>query len=258
MRTLVTLHVESGIATVTLDSPSNRNALSRQLVADCHDALDEIEAASGEDGSGVRAIVLTHVPPVFCAGADLKERSSGVPDSAPFVRLFTRLMDAPQPTIAAVKGPVRAGGVGLMAACDLVVVRHDVEFALTEVRLGLVAAMISVPIFRRVNAAHMAAAFLTGEKFSAEHARSVGLITHVGEDDEEVDRIVNELCEGVLLGAPTAVAVTKQVLHDVPGMPREEALAAMAQLSDTMFASDDAAEGMRAFAEKRPPRWQVR
>jgi methylglutaconyl-CoA hydratase len=256
MGDLVRLDVGGGVATITLDSPANRNALSRQLVAECNEALDAVEARADDDGNDVRAIVLTHTPPVFCAGADLKERAAGVPDSGPFVRLFTRLMDAPQPTIAAVKGPVRAGGIGLMASCDLVVVRGDVEFALTEVRLGLAAAMISVPIFRRVNSSHLAAAFLTGETFSTDHARGVGLVTHVAADDGGVDAAVAALCEGIMLGAPTAVAVTKQILRDVPTMPRDKALAAMAQLSDTMFASDDAAEGMRAFAEKRPPRWQ--
>ena len=215
---LVTLRVESAVATITLDSPANRNALSRQLVNECHEALDEIEVRAGDDGTDVRAIVLTHTPPVFCAGADLKERAGGVPDSAPFVRLFTRLMDSQQPTIAAVKGPVRAGGIGLMAACDLVVVRADVEFALTEVRLGLAAAMISVPIFARANPSQLSAAFLTGEKFSAGHAFSTGLVTHVGEDDRDVDDIVAGLCDGIRLGAPTAVAVTKQILRDVPGM----------------------------------------
>ena len=212
--------------------------------------------AAGEDASGVRAIVLTHTPPVFCAGADLKERAGGVPDSAPFVRLFTRLMDAPQPTIAAVKGPVRAGGIGLMASCDLVVVRDDVEFALTEVRLGLAAAMISVPIFRRVNSSHIAAAFLTGERFSAEHAR----------------RSVSSPMSAPTTRPSTAscVAVRGDRSRRTDGRRRHEADPATMcpachatrrwrrcrKLSDTMFASDDAAEGMRAFAEKRPPRWQ--
>ena len=115
----------------------------------------------------VRAIVLTHVPPAFCAGADLKERAAGVPDSRPIVRAFTRLMDADVPTIAAVKGPVRAGGIGLMASCDLVVVHRDVGFALTEVRIGVAAAIISVPILRRASGSRLAAAFLTGEPFDA-------------------------------------------------------------------------------------------
>ena len=154
--------------------------------------------------------MLTHTPPAFCAGADLKERASGPPDSGPVVRAFERLMDADVPTIAAVSGPARAGGIGLMASCDLVVVRRDVTFALTEVRIGVVAAIISVPIFRRVSPAHLAAAFLTGEPFDAEHARDVGLVTHVTDD---VTAVVDHLCAAIAGGAPGAVAATKRMLR---------------------------------------------
>ncbi len=249
---LVRLETADGVATITLDSPANRNALSRQLVADLHAALDGAEAAVA--AGDARAIVLTHTPPAFCAGADLKERASGPPDSAPVVRLFERLIDAAVPTIAAVSGPVRAGGIGLMASCDLVVVRSDVTFAFTEVRIGVVAAIISVPIFRRVVPAHLAAAFLTGEPFDAEHARRVGLVTHVTDD---VAAVVDDLCAGIVLGGPEAVAATKRMLRDAAtdGDRRDAAFAAMRALSDRHFQSAEAAEGMAAFAAKRSPAW---
>ena len=249
---LVRLETADGVATITLDSPANRNALSRQLVSDLHAALDGAEAAVA--AGDARAIVLTHTPPVFCAGADLKERASGPPDSAPVVRLFERLIDATVPTIAAVSGPVRAGGIGLMASCDLVVVRNDVTFAFTEVRIGVVAAIISVPIFRRVVPAHLAAAFLTGEPFDAEHARRVGLVTHVTDD---VAAVVDDLCAGIVLGGPEAVAATKRMLRDAAtdGDRRDAAFAAMRALSDRHFQSAEAAEGMAAFAAKRSPAW---
>ena len=136
--------VVDGIATITLDSQSNRNALSRQLLAELHDGIDLAEAGNA------RAIVLRHEGPAFCAGADLKERSAAPADSRPFVNALERLMDTERPTIAAVDGAVRAGGIGLMAACDLVVVHESTTFALTEVRIGVAAAIISVPILRRV------------------------------------------------------------------------------------------------------------
>ncbi|MGH9270291.1 MAG: enoyl-CoA hydratase-related protein, partial [Ilumatobacteraceae bacterium] len=117
---VVGVAVADGVATITLDSPGNRNALSTRLVADLIGALDVAEAAV-VDGT-VRSIVLTHTPPAFCAGADLKERRDEPPDSRPFVSVLSRLMDAEVPTIACVKGPARAGGIGLMASCDLVVV----------------------------------------------------------------------------------------------------------------------------------------
>ena len=145
---VVHVDIDDAIATITLDSQHNRNALSRQLLAELHQALDTAEAAEA------RAIVLTHRGPAFCAGADLKERSSqggtdrnseSNADSNPFVEALVRLMDTERPTIAAVNGAVRAGGIGLMAACDLVVVAASTTFALTEVRIGVAPAIISVP-----------------------------------------------------------------------------------------------------------------
>jgi enoyl-CoA hydratase/carnithine racemase len=248
---LVHVTVGDGVATITLDSPANRNALSSRLVGDLNAALDVAEAGIG-DGS-VRAIVLTHVPPAFCAGADLKERRAGPPDSAPMVGALRRLMDAEVPTIAAVTGAARAGGIGLMASCDLVVVQRDLTFALTEVRIGVAAAIISVPILRRASGSRLAAALLTGEVFDAEFARDVGLVTHVVDD---VDATVTALCAGIRMGAPRAVAETKRLLRTVPTMERDEAFERMRQLSDVLFQSPDAAEGMAAFAEKRPPSWQ--
>ena len=128
---VVECNVADGIATITLDSQHNRNALSRQLLADLHRSLDEAEAAD------VRAIVLTHRGPAFCAGADLKERAasgSAPADSSPFVGALKRLMDAACPTIAVVNGAVRAGGIGLMASCDLVVVHDSTTFAASPPR----------------------------------------------------------------------------------------------------------------------------
>jgi methylglutaconyl-CoA hydratase len=199
--------------------------------------------------------VLTHVPPAFCAGADLKERRTGPPDSAPMVRALQRLMDAEVPTIAAVEGPARAGGIGLLASCDLVVVRSDIVFALTEVRLGVAAAIISVPILRRASGSRLASAFLTGEPFDAAFACDVGLVTHVTDD---VPSTVAALCDGIKMGAPRAVAETKRMLRLVPTLDRAEAFERMRGLSDELFTGPDAAEGMAAFAEKRPPSWQSR
>ena len=122
-------------------------------------------------------------------------------------------MDAEVPTIAAVDGPARAGGIGLMASCDLVVVQRDLTFALTEVRIGVAAAIISVPILRRASGSRLAAAFLTGEPFDAAFARDVGLVTHVADD---VAATVAALCDGIRMGAPRAVAETKRMLRTVP------------------------------------------
>lgn len=248
MGELVRHELADGVATITLDSQHNRNALSSQLIRELAECLDEAEAADA------RAIVLRHEGPAFCAGADLKERSSasGPPDSTPMVDVMRRLMDTGRPTIAAVDGAVRAGGIGLMASCDLVVVDRSVTFALTEVRIGVAAAIISVPILRRVPPGKIAAAMLTGEVFDADEARSIGLVTHVSDD---VAATVAELCDGIRAGAPRAVRETKQLLHRVPTLDRDTAFDEMRALSDDLFAGPDAREGMAAFKEKRTPTW---
>jgi len=245
---LVHCVVEGGVATITLDSPSNRNALSRQLLDDLHTSLDQAEQP------GVRVTVLAHTPPVFCAGADLKERSAGdgsaiASSSALMVRAIERLGSENVPTIAAVNGPVRAGGVGLMAACDLVVVAPSVTFAFTEVRIGVAPAIISVPILARCGWSKLAAPFLTGEPFDAATARDMGLVTHVAED---VAATVEMLAAGILAGGPNAVSATRRILRGSSPDMRE-----MQALSESLFNSTEAAEGMRAFAAKSPPAWTV-
>ncbi len=240
--------VERGVATITLDSPSNRNALSRQLINELHAGIDAAEAAAA------RVIVLQHTGNTFCAGADLKERSSGPVDSGGMVGVLRRLSDGATVTIAAVDGAVRAGGVGLMASCDLVVVARDTTFAFTEVRIGVAPAIISVPILARVNAALLAAPFLTGETFDAADARAMGLITHISDN---VAATVATLVDGVLQGAPGAVAATKALLRRVPTLSRDAAYIEMQVLSEHLFQSHEATEGIGAFRERRAPSWQV-
>lgn len=247
--TVVHVEIVDQVATITLDSQHNRNALSRQLLAQLHASIDTAEAADA------RAIVLTHRGPAFCAGADLKERAtqgSDRADSSPFVSVLERLMDTSRPSIAAVHGAVRAGGIGLMASCDLVVVKETTTFALTEVRIGVAPAIIAVPILRRVSPSRIAASMLTGEAFDASEARSMGLVTHVTDD---VDATVAALCDGIRHGAPRAVAETKRLLHTVATMDRSAAFAEMGALSNELFTGPDAAEGMAAFREKRRPSW---
>lgn len=245
MGEFVRLETVAGRATITLDAQHNRNALSHQLLGELHECLDS--------AVGARVVVLRHEGPVFCSGADLKERADpNKVDSEPMARAMERLIDFDCPTIAAVKGAARAGGIGLMASCDLVVVAESVSFALTEVRIGVAPAVISVPILRRVSASRIAAAFLTGEPFDAVQALEWGLVTHVTGD---VDGTVDRLCDGVVEGAPGAVAATKRILRDVPSLDRATAFAQMRALSDELFTSPEGIEGIAAFREKRSPVW---
>jgi methylglutaconyl-CoA hydratase len=237
---LVDIETVDGIATITLNSPANRNALSQQLLADLHAALDAAEQHVA------RVVVLTHTAPVFCSGADLKERAGGKVDSTSYVRAIERLGCIAAPVIAAVDGPVRAGGLGVMAACDLVVVNPTITFALTEVRIGVAPAIVSAPLLQRCGWSKLAAAFLTGEAFDTTKALDMGLVTHITDD---VAATVGQLSRDILLGGPNALAITKALLR------RPHTMAELQAISESLFTSDEGREGMAAFAEKRPPRW---
>src|SRR5690606_3780786 len=159
MTELVHRNVEDGVATVTLDSPRNRNALSARLLAD----LDaHLKAALADDA--VRVIVLTGTGPVFCSGADLKEQRD--PDSAPVTAsmpdVLTMIWESPKPVVCRLNGTARAGGIGLVTACDFAIAPDTATFAFSEVRLGVVPAMIAVPVLRRVNPRAAAEYFMTG------------------------------------------------------------------------------------------------
>ncbi|MEP7201517.1 MAG: enoyl-CoA hydratase-related protein [Ilumatobacteraceae bacterium] len=240
MGQLVKAVVAGGIARITLDSPANRNALSQRLLADLHAALDTAEREAA------RVVVLTHTAPVFCAGADLKERAHGKVDSTSYVRAIERLGMIGSPVIAAVDGPVRAGGLGVMCACDLVVVNKSITFALTEVRIGVAPAIVSAPLLQRCSWSKLAGPYLTGEAFDADRALEMGLVTHV---TDNVEATVAELSRSILLGGPNAVAATKRLLR------RDHTMAELQALSESLFTSNEGREGMAAFAEKRPPRW---
>jgi methylglutaconyl-CoA hydratase len=248
MDPLVRLTGEGGVATVTLDSPRNRNALSRRLVAELREALT---AALGDEG--VRVIVLTGSGTVFCAGLDLKEQSAGEPppDVPGIVRL---IWDSPKPVVARLNGPARAGGLGLVTACDLAVAPDTATFAFTEVRLGVVPAMIAVTCLRRMDPRAAAEYFLTGEVFDARRAQEIGLVNRAVPAGE-LDATVAHYTGMLLRGAPQALAIAKTLPRVVPALEVEEGLARMAELSARCFASDEAKEGIAAFLEKRDPRW---
>jgi methylglutaconyl-CoA hydratase len=247
---LVHLSADAGVATVTLDSPPNRNALSRRLVAELHAALTE-----ACDDQQVRVLVLTGTGPVFCSGADLKEqRAGGGPGLVGLPDVLTLLMDGPKPSVARVNGPARAGGLGLLAACDLTVAPTTATFGFSEVRLGVVPAVISVPCLRRVEPRAAREYFLTGETFDGVRAEQIGLLNRAVPADELDDAI--EAYVGMLVrGGPEALALTKELLRTVPELSVEEGLRRMGELSAARFASAEGQEGIAAFQEKRDPVW---
>jgi methylglutaconyl-CoA hydratase len=251
---LVHLEVSRGVGTITLYSPHNRNALSRQLIAD----LDRRLTAALDD-PGVRVIVLTGAGPAFCSGADLKERrGTGSPSPAGrpggLVPILTAMWEGPKPIVGRINGPARAGGVGLVAACDIAVAVESATFAVNEVRIGVIPAVVSVVLLPKIGQTRAMELFLTGDPFDARAAVGYGLLTAVAPADR-LDRAVGDYVASLLKGAPEALAGCKRLVRDVPKLAMDAGFAEMAERSARFFASDEAREGMTAFAEKRPPHW---
>ena len=247
--TLVHLEVANAIATITLDSQHNRNALSAALVTQLRDHL---EAAVRD--SNVRAIVLTHSGPTFCSGADLGEMTHGDPavGTRNMFGVMRAIVDAAKPVLARLTGSSRAGGIGLVGACDIALASPDVTFAFTEVRLGLAPAMISLTTRTRLSERSAARYYLTGELFDAVEAARIGLLTEVS---AELDLAVARYVDALRACSPQGLEATKSISAG----PLRSLLAnesdAMMELSARLFASEEAREGMRAFRERRPPRW---
>lgn len=250
---LVRYVVSAGLATVTLDSPANRNALSAQLIGELIEAL---RAAAADPA--VRVIVLTHTGPVFCSGADLAQAAGSGPAGQPVATmpaLLLELWESPKAVVGRVAGPVRAGGVGLLAGCDIVVCAREATFAFTEVRLGLVPALISATVLQRVQPAAARELLLTGEVFDGSRAVSIGLVTSAVPAerlDDEVRRYVDMLQRA----GPEALAATKALLRRVPApRPTVADLEELAALSVRHFTSAEGQEGIAARREKRDASW---
>ncbi|MFF9778745.1 enoyl-CoA hydratase family protein [Streptomyces sp. NPDC013978] len=232
-----------GITTLTLDSPANRNALSARLVRDLSDALTRC----GEDDD-VRAVVLTHTGNTFCAGADLRDP----PDPKALVDLLRRILELPRPVVARVTGHVRAGGLGLLGACDIAAGGPDAGFALTEVRIGVAPAVISLTLHPRTDPRALARYCLTGERFGPAEAARIGVLTMAGAD---VDDLLEPVLDGLRRASPRALAETKRLLTAKVLENFDADAGELTSLSSRLFASADAREGMTAFLEGRDPGW---
>lgn len=253
MATLVGYSEDAGIARITLDSPHNRNALSTALVGQLGAALTR-----AAEQPGVRVVVLGHTGGTFCAGADLGEaagRSPGdvaVDQARELTDILRTILSVPVPVVGAVDGHVRAGGLGLIGACDIVVAGPDSTFALTEARIGVAPSIISLTLLPKMAPRAAARYLLTGEKFGAAEAAAAGLITIAADD---VDAAVTVLTAEIAKGSPQGLAASK-ALTTAPILAHFEAQAeGLAAQSARLFDSDEAREGMLAFLQKRPPRW---
>ncbi|MFF4802508.1 enoyl-CoA hydratase family protein [Streptomyces sp. NPDC001351] len=232
-----------GIETLSLDSPANRNALSAALVGELADALTD-----GAKDTDVRAIVLTHTGNTFCAGADLRDPPA--PDA--LVGLLRQIVELRKPVLARVTGHVRAGGLGLLAACDIAAASTGATFAFTEVRIGVAPAVISLPLLPRTDPRALARYYLTGERFEAPEAARIGLLTATGDD---VDAVLEPILDGLRRAAPRGLAETKALLTAKVLETFDRDAADLTALSARLFASPQAREGMTAFLERRDPTW---
>ncbi|MCT9003376.1 enoyl-CoA hydratase family protein [Streptomyces sp. NPDC054766] len=236
---------ERGVTTLTLDSPDTRNALSAVLVGELADALTRC----GKDDD-LRAVVLTHTGNTFCAGADLRDP----PPPEAFVGLLRQIVELRKPVLARVSGHVRAGGLGLLGACDLAVAGPEASFAFTEVRIGVAPAVISLPLLPRADPRALARYYLTGERFDAAEAVRTGLLTAAGDD---VDAVLAPVLDGLRRAAPEALAETKALLTAKVLEAFDRDAADLTALSARLFSSAQAREGMTAFLERRDPAWVV-
>ncbi|MFD5876417.1 enoyl-CoA hydratase family protein [Streptomyces sp. NPDC060322] len=234
---------DRGITTLTLDSPANRNALSARLVGELAEAL----AGCAADDT-VRAVVLTHTGTTFCAGADL----TAPPEPAAFVALMRAVVALPKPVVARVTGHVRAGGLGLLGACDISAAGPDASFALTESRLGLAPAVISLPLLPRLDPRAAARYYLTGERFDAAEAARIGLVSVAAED---VDKALVPVLDGLRRASPQGLAASKELVTATVLQSFDSHAEDLIARSAALFASDAAREGMTAFLERRDPSW---
>lgn len=244
--------VSGGAAWITLNRPDNRNALSATLVDELYEHL-----ASADADDHVRAIIITGSGSAFCAGADLKNppgTARGGRASVPFEDVLTRILDSSKPVIAAVNGAAFAGGLGLVGAADIAISVADAKFSFSEVRIGVIPAVISVVCLPKLGTHHAMKLFLTGERFSGADAVGMGFVHRAVAADELRSAVLEEV-DMIRLGGPEAVKACKQLVREMGQFSPDNAFERAGQWSRAMFDSEEGQEGIAAFREKRAPAW---
>jgi methylglutaconyl-CoA hydratase len=256
--TTIEIHADHGVAVLWLNRPEVRNAFNETMIAELTAAFGELEA-----DPAVRAVVLAGRGKVFCAGADLNwmkrmgemDFEENRNDAMQFGAMLNRLHILKKPTIARVHGAAFAGGMGLIAACDMAAASTETEFAVSEVRLGLTPATISPYVIAAMGERTASRYFLTAERFSAAEAYRIGFVQELAQPDE-LDAAVNSILGEIVQGAPGAHAVTKDLIRAVAKRPlTPDLMTDMAARIATARASEEGKEGVRSFLEKRAPAW---
>lgn len=260
MHAHLTVETRQGIATVTLRRPDAHNALDAELIRALSETFAGLAAAAE-----VRVVLLAAEGKSFCAGGDLAwMRAAGrLPpeenraDALRLAGMLRAVYECPKPVIARIQGPAYGGGVGLAAACDLVVAVESAFFCFSEARLGLAPAVIAPFVVRRLSPALARRYFLTSERIPAAEARRLGLIDETAASEEELDAWVRRWQERLLAAAPGALAACKRAVDAAASVPWDELLPAAARELAERRAGEEAQEGIAAFLEKRRPRWEL-
>jgi methylglutaconyl-CoA hydratase len=254
----IEIHIENLRATVTLNRPDVRNAFNDEVIHELGRAFHDL---GGRDD--VRCIVLAGNGPAFCAGADLnwmrrmasythRENFSDAASLADMLRVIYR---CPKPTIARVHGDTYAGGMGLVAACDIAVAAEQAHFCLSEVKLGLIPATISPYVVRAMGARAAHRYFLTAERFSAAEALRIGLVHQVARASE-LDQAVGAIAESLVQAGPQAIGLCKQLVHEVAEQEiTPDLIAATVRSIADIRVSPEGREGIQSFLDKRKPAW---
>jgi methylglutaconyl-CoA hydratase len=246
------------VRTIRLNRPDRRNAFDDDLIREVTEAFRETAA-----DPDARLVILAGAGDSFCAGADLAwmrraadfTEKENLEDARRMADMFDAVASCPFPVIARVQGACMGGGIGLLAACDIAIASREAIFAFTEVRLGLIPAVISPYVLAKVRAGDVSRYFLTGERFGAEEALRIGLVQLVVEEGH-LERQLNSLTAEIRAGAPVAQSEAKRLLREIPQMDRAQAGDATTAWIARLRASEEGREGIRAFLERRAPAWR--
>lgn len=252
----ILLTIDSGIATITLNRPDKRNAISYELIDDLLAALNEVEK------SNARVMILTGAGKAFCSGMDLENLKTligrapeqGLKDSETMARLFRSLYDFPKPTIAAVNGAAVAGGCGLATLCDFTIAAPEAKFGYTEVRIGFVPAIVSTFLLRQIGEKQARDLLLTGRIFGADEAYRMGLINEIVAAEKLIER-AHEIAAQLMENSPVSLAYTKRLLSDHARHELDAQIHAAVKENAAIRATQDFREGVSSFLEKRKPTW---
>ena len=257
----IVTEIDHGVGIITLNRADRHNAFDDAMI-------NEISAATEAmaDDPGVRVVVFSSTGKSFCAGADLNwmKRMAGytydasLEDSRALAEMFRRVRQCPKPTVARVQGPAYGGGVGLVAACDIAIAVFDAQFALTEVKLGLIPAVISPHVIAAIGERYARRFMLTAERFSAAEAYRIGLLHEIVNDASALDEALNEIVDALLANGPDAMAECKKLIDAVAWRELSpDLIEDTAQRITRRRASNEGREGMSAFLEKRAPNWRT-